>query len=118
MFYLKHSKSCVGYRFNINGEIISYCADTGYCENAILLAKDADIIIAECSFKKVINKDDSPHLDPFLAATLAKEANAKKLYLIHFDASLYTELNDRLEAEKLAKTIFQESYTTFDDMII
>lgn len=118
MVPLKHSKSCVGYRIEVEDEAIAYCADTGYCDNAVTLAKDADILICECGFKEVIDVENSPHLDPLLAATVAKKANSKKLYLIHFDASIYTEVRDRLEAEEKAKAIFQDTIATFDDMIL
>jgi ribonuclease BN (tRNA processing enzyme) len=118
MFKLRHSKECVGYRFNIDNKVIAYCADTGYCDNAILLADRADILIAECAFKEVIDKDAAPHLDPLLAATIAKKAGAKKLFLIHFDASLFTSINERYEAQNKARSIFSETIATLDDMVI
>lgn len=118
MIQLKHSKSCVGYRIEVDDEIISYCADTGYCDNAVVLAREADILICECGFKEVVDIENAPHLDPRLAANIAKSANCKKLYLIHFDASIYTEKKDRFEAEGIAKNIFKDSIATFDDMIL
>lgn len=49
--FLLNSSKCLGYIFELHGKIISYCPDTGICENAIELAENADLFIAECSFK-------------------------------------------------------------------
>ena len=47
--FLVHASPCLGYRFDLDGKIITYCPDTGVCENAVLLAADADLLIAECA---------------------------------------------------------------------
>jgi len=49
---LIHADPCYGYRFEIDGKAVAYCTDTGYCENAVKLARGADLLIAECSLKK------------------------------------------------------------------
>ena len=82
------------------------------------LARNADIFITECSLKNGQQKADWPHLNPETSATVAKKADARKLLLIHYDASIYLNRKDRDEAQKEARKIFRESYSTFGDMKI
>jgi len=115
---LLHSPYSIGYRIEIEGKMIAYCADTGICNNAIKIAKDADLLIAECSFKSGQRNPKWPHLNPEDAALIAKKSNAKKLVLTHFDADIYKTLRDREEAGKKAKEIFKNTIVAFDDKII
>jgi ribonuclease BN (tRNA processing enzyme) len=115
---LKHASPCIGYRFEIENKIISYCMDTGFCKNAVKLAKNADLLISECSFASGQINPDWPHLNPELAARIAKEAGAKKLALTHFDANVYRNIKERKTAENKAKKIFRPSFSALDDKII
>lgn len=103
-----------GYRIEIDGKIISYTGDCGFSDQAKKLAKDADLLITECAYKKAPEKNPWGHLDPVLAATIAKESNAKQLILNHFDASQYTTLDDRKWAEKEAQKIFPNTISATD----
>jgi ribonuclease BN (tRNA processing enzyme) len=103
---LRHSSLTLGYRIAIDGRIIAYCPDTGYCENAVTLAREADLLITECSYKKNQSCESWPHLNPETAARIACEARTKRLVLTHFDASVYQSLPEREEAEALAARIF------------
>ena len=91
--------------------------DTGPCRNFSLLARKADLLISECAYKENENPNWA-HMNPETAANLAKEAEVKRLALFHFDASLYTTLNDRREAQARAKKIFKNSFTARDDQEI
>ncbi len=115
---LLHSSYTLGYRIELENRVIAYCPDTGYCENAVKLAKNADLLITECAFKPGQTSDDWPHLNPEIAARIAKEAAAKKLALVHFDASIYQSLEERKQAEKVAKKIFGNTIAATDDMQI
>ncbi|MFA4828243.1 MAG: ribonuclease Z [Thermodesulfovibrionales bacterium] len=115
---LLHSSLTLGYRFELDNKIISYCPDTGYCENAVTLAKNADLLITECAFKPGQTSEDWPHLNPETAARIAKEAAAKKLVLVHFDASIYQSLEERKQAEEVAKKIFANTIAAIDEMQI
>lgn len=42
----------------------------------------------------------------------------KQLILTHFDASLYTSLDDRKAAEKQAQKIFPDTIAATDDLVI
>jgi ribonuclease BN (tRNA processing enzyme) len=116
--FLNHSLPCLGYRFELDGKIITYCTDTGICDNAIELARNADLLITECSFKNGQKNVEWPHLNPEDAAQIAKEANARKLAMIHFDANIYKTLQERKEAEERAKEIFKNTFAAQDNQEI
>ncbi len=115
---LLHASLTMGYRFEVDDKIITFCGDTGYCDNAVKLAEGADILITECAFKPGQENAGWPHLNPETAARIAKESKAKKLALTHFDAELYKTVEDRKNSEKIARTIFSETFITVDDMVI
>jgi ribonuclease BN (tRNA processing enzyme) len=115
---LLHSSLTLGFRIEINGRIISYCPDTGYCGNAVELSKNADILIAECAYKKNLDSIKWPHLNPETAANIAKNSRAKNLILVHFDANLYRILEERQKAERIAKKIFKNTFAGIDGMSI
>jgi len=114
---LIHASLTLGYRFEQEeGLVITYCPDTGYCENAVALSREADLVIAECAYQSGQGSDDWPHLNPETAARIAKEARAKRLALVHFDARIYPTLELRQVAERDARTIFPHTFATIDDM--
>lgn len=116
--FLRHSLPCLGYRFELDGKIITYCTDTGTCENAIELARNADLLIAECSFKSGQSDANWPHLNPEDAAHIAGQARAKKLALLHFDANIYKKFQNRKEAEEKAREIFINTFAATDNQEI
>jgi ribonuclease BN (tRNA processing enzyme) len=115
---LDHPVLCYGYRFHLEDKIVAYCTDTGPCDNIVRLAQGADMFISECSFKSGQTSRTWGHLNPELAAQAAKEAGAKRLALMHFDAALYTSLKDRLKAQKAARLVFKRTFAAFDDMSV
>lgn len=77
-----HSPESIAYRLeNEEGRSLVYSGDTGYCESLIELARGADLLITECSFPDVI--DLSSHLGPARAGQIAREAEVKKVLLVH-----------------------------------
>jgi ribonuclease Z len=104
--FLHHSSPTMGFRFILGGKVITYCPDTGYCENALKLAERADLLIAECAYLSGEERPDWPHLNPESAARLAREAGAKQLALVHFDADRYRSFSDRNRARTAARKIF------------
>ena len=113
---LFHSGLTLGFRFEIDGKIIAYCPDTGYCENAVALARSADLLITECAYKSGEALESWPHLNPETAARIAVEAGAKKLVLTHFAADTYLTLAERKVSEQVARTIFADTVAAMDDM--
>lgn len=115
---LKHSALCYGYRISSDKKVVSYCTDTGICANLYRLARGADLLITECSFKPGQNNADWPHLNPESAARVALKAGVKKMALIHFDASLYLSIKDRLDSGKVSRKIFRNTIVSRDDTIL
>jgi len=115
---LVHPDLTIGYRIEMDGKAVSYCPDTGYCENAVILSRNADLLIAECAYRSGQGSEEWPHLNPETAARIATEAKAKRLALVHFDAKLYLTLEDRKESESVAQNIFSNTFAAVDDMEI
>jgi ribonuclease BN (tRNA processing enzyme) len=115
---LLHPDLTIGFRMRLDGKVISYCPDTGYCENAVLLSRNADLLIAECAYRSGESSESWPHLNPETAAAIALEAGAKRLVLTHFDASLYTTRGMRKKSETAARGIFPNTVAAMDDMQI
>ena len=83
-FQTRHSSTTrsIIYRFEHKNKLFVYTGDTDYCEEAIEAAKNADVLMTECSTSDK-NKADG-HLTPSLAGKIAAEANVKTLILTHF----------------------------------
>jgi ribonuclease BN (tRNA processing enzyme) len=94
---LIHPAPCFGYRLELDGKVIAYCTDTGVCDNAVTLARDADLLITECGLKPGTTSPDWPHLNPEMAISIAKRAGAKRLALMHFGAEVYRTQEERRE---------------------
>lgn len=92
---LVHPVPCLGYRLSLDGKVITYCTDTGYCDNAVRLGRKADVLITECGLKPGQESPGWPHLNPESAIRIAREAHAKRLALTHFGAEVYRSLDER-----------------------
>lgn len=97
---LVHPAPCYGYRVEIDGKVIAFCTDTGVCDNAVTLARDADLLITECALKPGEVSVEWPHLNPEDAIGIAKRANAKRLALMHFGAEVYKTVEERKAVEE------------------
>jgi ribonuclease BN (tRNA processing enzyme) len=107
----------MGYRFELDGKAVAYCPDTGICDDAVLLAEDADLLITECSHKPGEQSPEWPHLNPQDAAEIARRAKAKRLALTHFDAGRYTTIQERLDAAK-SITNYRDVVVGRDDVVL
>jgi ribonuclease BN (tRNA processing enzyme) len=115
---LLHVDPSFGYRLELEGKIITYCSDTGPSENSIFLARGTDILIHECAAGPGVISGKWGHSNPEEAAEVAKKAGAKKLILTHFSASTYKRMEDRLEAQKVARKIFKNTFAAKDGMVV
>ncbi|WP_223591520.1 ribonuclease Z [Neobacillus bataviensis] len=88
------------------GRIVTILGDTRFCENAILLAKNADLLVHEATFSKGEEKlaSDYFHSTTHQAAEIARGAGCKNLCLTHI-SSRY-DRNDWKELVDEAKEIF------------
>lgn len=114
---LYHAYVNHGFRVILEGKSVVYSGDTSVVPNSFLLAKNADLLIHECS--NISSPEKSwGHVDPVQVAKFARDAKVKKLVLTHFGAHLYDTLKKRKEAEKIAKKIFPNTIATTDDLIL
>lgn len=105
---LRHADPSWGFRFEIGGKSIAYCADTGPCENLVRLADGADALITECALPPGSPELRGwPHLSPEMAAKAAEKAGTALLLLTHFDAMQYPTIAAREKAVKGAGRIFR-----------
>jgi ribonuclease BN (tRNA processing enzyme) len=80
---LRHTAQSIGFRIEDNsGNSVVYSGDTGYCEEIVDLAKDADLLILESSFPDGHGMEG--HLTPSQAGEIATRAGAARLVLTHF----------------------------------
>ena len=87
------------------GRKVSFIVDSRYCDNAVSLSKNADLLICESSFSKDEAElaRDHAHMTSKEAATIAKKAKVKSLALIH--------LSQRYDM--IPKKILEEAKETF-----
>jgi ribonuclease BN (tRNA processing enzyme) len=115
---LVHPAPCYGYRLTLDGKVITYCTDTGFCDNAVTLARNADLLITECGLKPGQDSPGWPHLNPETAIHIAKKAHAKRLALMHFGAEVYRTLDDRHAVQKRFEKEFPGLVVATDDLTI
>ncbi|MCU0632542.1 MAG: ribonuclease Z [Methanolinea sp.] len=115
---LVHPVPCFGYRVTLDGKTVTFCTDTGVCDNAVRLARDADLLITECGLKPGEESPQWPHLNPEQAIRIAREANGKRLALIHFAAHLYTTLEERFDIQNTYASECPGLLAATDDLTI
>lgn len=115
---MRHSVPCHGYKFYIEGKMVSYCTDTGMCGSLKKLAKNANLLITECAMAPGDKSPNLFHLTPEAAASAASEMGAKKLALFHFDPAKYPTLESRRLAESAARNTFKDTIAANDGTVI
>jgi len=98
------------------GTKLAYITDTGLCNNAIELAKDADLLICEATYAEDLEEKAEAyrHLTSKQAGLIANKANVKKLVLTHF-SQRYKSVH---EVEDGARTVFDNVVCAKDFMRI
>ncbi len=115
---LMHTDPVLGMRLELEGKTVTYCTDTGYCPNALTLAKGADLLITECAHLPGELNPVWPHFNPETAGRLAAEAGVKRLVLTHFSAGRYHTERLRAVALRHARKVFQETAAAKDGLKI
>jgi ribonuclease Z len=94
------------------GDAVAIVIDTVPCPKAILLAKEASLLLCESTYLEDRRDlaEKYMHMTAKQAALIAKEAGVKKLILTHFSARYQEEL----AFEKEAREIFPNSYAARD----
>lgn len=102
------------------GRKIAYCTDTIYCEGAVKLAQDADVLIHEATFahQDADMAFQRLHSTSTMAAQTAYSAKAHRLIMTHFSPRYapgnQLELRDLL---KEARAIFPKTDMAHDFMV-
>jgi ribonuclease BN (tRNA processing enzyme) len=85
-----HTPEAVGYRLtlSVGGRevVIAYTGDTEESDEAIALARDVDLLVAECSVADGLNVRG--HLSPRAVGRVAAAASARRLVVTHFYPSV------------------------------
>jgi len=115
---LIHPAPCFGYRLEIDGKVIAYCTDTGVCDNAVTLGRNADLLITECGLLPGEESPGWPHLNPENAIQIAKDAQAHRLALMHFGAINYPTVESRLGLAAQFEKEFKNLIVATDDLTI
>lgn len=81
---MKHSQVNNGYRIEHGGKVLCYTGDTEINDNLLELARNADVLLTECSSR---NSDTlNGHMRPTDIARVAREANVRHIVLTHYPA--------------------------------
>ncbi len=94
---LEHSTTTLGFRWNVEGCVFVYGADTEPCDGITELAKGADLLILESSFAK--NNPKPGHLTTYEAGEIAKTTGTKRLLLSHFYPEVAEMTKEKRESE-------------------
>ena len=99
------------------GRKIAYCTDTVYCQGAVELAKDADVLIHEATFahQDAQMAVERLHSTSTMAAQVAVGAGVKQLLMTHFSPR-YAPGNDIVLDDLLqeARAIFPNTDMAYD----
>lgn len=96
------------------GRVVAILGDSRPCENAVELAKEADLLIHEATLDKSLEKTAHEffHSTTHQAAQIAKKAQVKKLIITHISSRYERQEWVRLEQE--AKEIFSNTIIAED----
>ena len=99
------------------GRKFVYCTDTVFCENAITLAEDADVLVHEATFahQDAQMAFEKMHSTTTMAAQVALAAQVKKLIMTHFSPryNFGNSINMK-DLLKEAQAIFPKTAIAYD----
>ena len=99
-FSTPHTPESLALRLKVeDSKLFVYTSDTGFSEDLIPFAKNIDLLLMECSFRR--NKPVAKHLELADAMRLARECAPQKLVLTH----LYPEW-DRIDLAAEARALW------------
>ena len=104
-----HTDESLAVRLNDDKSFV-YTSDTGFSENLASFAKEVDLLLMECSFRR--NKRVQKHLELADAMKLAEMCNPRKVVLAH----LYPEW-DGIDLQTEARQLWSgETIAAFDGL--
>ncbi len=99
---------------DIPGRLIAYCSDTRPCDQTVELARNCDCLLHDSTFDDT-HRDralDTGHSTAAEAAHIARQADARSLYLYHISNRIYADTETYLLQQ--ARAVFPESYLPHD----
>ncbi len=102
---------------DLPGRSFVYCTDTVYCENAIALARDADLLVHESTFGDAETEMayQRQHSTARMAAEVAAAAGVRQLILTHFSPRYAPGNSVTLEdLQSEARSVFPETLLAHD----
>ncbi|HIH39195.1 TPA: ribonuclease Z [Candidatus Woesearchaeota archaeon] len=102
--------------YSVRGKKISYVIDTVFTQNAVKLAKNADLLICEATYMNNLSEkaEKNRHMTAQEAGQIASQAEVKQLVLTHF-SQRYKQVNELVDE---ARVIFPNTKAAFDLMKI
>lgn len=113
---LVHADPVLGFRLRLEGKTVTYCTDTGYCPNALKLARGADLLITECAHAPGESNPGWPHFNPETAGRLAAEAGAGRLVMTHYSADRYRTMAARAAGVRITRKVFRRAQAAKDGL--
>ena len=109
---------CFAYRFDFGGKSVVFSGDTIPNDNLIALAKDADVLVHECTLpdaevetRKRLGLAWKIHSTPRQVGEVARKAGVKKLVLNHFAGwNAFSPGKERYEWDKIAPPLIAENF--------
>ncbi|MFB1050044.1 MBL fold metallo-hydrolase [Paraliobacillus sp. JSM ZJ581] len=98
----KHPVPCYGMRITDGESTLVYTADSSFQNAFIPFAKDADLLITDCSFYEEQNGSESGHMTSVESAIIAENANVSHLLLSH-----HPHFGDRKQLKKEAEKVYR-----------
>lgn len=92
---MRHTVPTIGVRVEAGGRAVAYTADTGPADEAVELARGADLLVAEASWQEDGQARPPIHLTAREAGEIAARAGAARLVLSHLRP--YLDWNRSLE---------------------
>lgn len=110
-FSTPHTDESLALRLKVeDSKSFVYTSDTGFSENMIPFAKEVDLLLMECSFRR--NKPVQKHLELADAMQLAEKCSPRRVVLAH----LYPEW-DGIDLEAEARQLWPgETIAAFDGL--
>jgi ribonuclease BN (tRNA processing enzyme) len=78
-----HPVPCFAMKISTDKHTVIYTADSSYLDAFIPFSKEADLLIAECSFYGEQDGTNAGHLNSYDVGNIAKEAKVKEVLLTH-----------------------------------
>lgn len=106
------SSPSLAYYVERNGKRLVYTGDTGWSDELVVFAREADLLLAECSFPD--SSGIAGHLTPSTVGKLAARAGARRLILVH----LYPVHGSENPASRASKFFTGPIETAYDGLEI